>query len=73
MSNLERQSYMIMVLSDMCVGQNNDVTPGVFCQPEILAPSLEIFKGSGHYWQLLKIITSIKPSRVTSYGERLIV
>ena len=31
------------------------------------------FKGSGHYWLLLKLIISIKPFLVTSNGERLIV
>ena len=31
------------------------------------------FKGSGHYWYLLKIIISIKPYLVTSNGERLMV
>ena len=31
------------------------------------------FKDSGHYWQVLKIIISIKPFLVTSNGEWLMV
>ena len=31
------------------------------------------FKGSGHYWQLLKIIISIRPVLVTSNGQLLVV
>ena len=33
----------------------------------------DLFKGSGHYWWLLKIIIIIKPFLITSKGERLIV
>ena len=33
----------------------------------------QTFKGSGHYWLLLKIFISIKPFLWTSNGERLMV
>ena len=32
-----------------------------------------VIKGSGHYWELLKVFISIKPYLVTSNGERLMV
>ena len=31
------------------------------------------FKGSGHYWKLLKISIGAKPFLVTNNGERLMV
>ena len=44
---------------------------------KLLSPNeewdLERFKGSGHYWWLLKVIVSIKTYLVTSNGVLLIV
>ena len=51
-----------------------NIVPGIISNFSLFLAYF-VLKGSGHYWQLLKIIISIKPylATTTSYGERLMV
>ena len=48
-------------------------TLGFYTQNTKVLQCRHILKGSGHYWQLLKIMIIIKPFLITSNGERLTV
>ena len=63
---------------------NKSISSYIWISPNIISKTIFIkgktkyylrniyFKGSGHYWWLLKIIIIIKPFLTTSNGERLI-
>ena len=51
------------------VGLTIDKTYYLLTKQSLIKPTK--LKGSGHYWQLLKITIIIKPFLITSNGERL--